>query len=61
MRVNEKKHGFSESMPMRTDKSKRVPFFNLGPKNDWKKILDVSYIEKIENIFEKSLKDLNYK
>ena len=61
LKKNEIDHGFSEAIPMREDKNKKVPFFNLGPKNDWKKILDTNYKEKIEKIFEKDLRDLKYK
>ena len=35
-------------------------FFNLGPKNDWKNILDKEISEKLENIFENEMKDLGY-
>ena len=35
-------------------------FFNLGPKNDWKKILEKEFAEKIETNFEKEMKELKY-
>ena len=60
LKKNEMKRGFSEAVFDRVDKNKKVPFFNLGPKNNWKKILDVNFREKIENVFEKDLKDLKY-
>ena len=60
LKKNENDKGFSEAVPLRKDKNKKVTFFNLGPKNDWKKILNSDYVEKIEKIFEKDLKDLNY-
>ena len=35
-------------------------FFNLGPENDWKKILEKEFAEKIETNFEKEMKELKY-
>ena len=35
-------------------------FFNLGVKNDWKKLLSNKIIEKIENKFRKEMKELGY-
>ena len=35
-------------------------FFNLGAKNDWKKLLSNKIIEKIENKFRKEMKELGY-
>ena len=35
-------------------------FFNLGPENDWKKILEKEFAEKIETSFEKEMKELKY-
>ena len=61
LKKNEANHGFSEAVTDRGDKNKKVPFFNLGPRNDWKKILDENLKDKIEKIFEKELKELNYK
>ena len=39
----------------------KIPFFNLGPDNDWKKILDEKQQSKITNIFKGSLNELGYK
>ncbi len=61
LKKNEIEHGFSEAVIDREDKNKKVPFFNLGPKNKWEKILNKDYREKIENIFDKDLQDLKYK
>ena len=38
----------------------KIPFFNLGPKNDWKRLLDLEIIIKIEKAFEKEMKELGY-
>ena len=61
LKKSEQEHGFSEAVRDREDRNKKVPFFNLGPKNDWKKILDEEFREKIQKVFEKDLNDLNYK
>jgi hypothetical protein len=60
LKQNEINHGFSESVTSRDDKDKKIPFFNLGPKNDWRKIINDDLKAKLENIFEKDLKDLSY-
>tara|TARA_Y100001970_G_scaffold80222_1_gene101866 strand:- start:1785 stop:2642 length:858 start_codon:yes stop_codon:yes gene_type:complete len=61
LKKNEIDRGFSEAVFDRVDKNKKVPFFNLGPKNNWKKILDENLANKIDEVFEKDLKELNYK
>ncbi len=60
LKKNEVKYGFSEAIPNRNNREKKIPFFNLGPKNDWKKILDKKFREKIQIAFEKELNELNY-
>ena len=55
----EDNHGFSEAIIARENK-KKIPFFNLGPKNDWKKNFDRKYLDKLNTIFEKNLIELNY-
>ena len=54
-----KKNGFSESIISKKDKNK-IPFFFLGPKNDWKKILNDKIKNKISSIYEQELKELEY-
>ena len=39
---------------------KKKTFFNLGPENNWKKILKKESIDKIENEFNKEMKELGY-
>ena len=55
----ENEEGFFEA---KKDKKtgKKIPFFNLGPKNDWKKLLDQKIREKIEKAFRKEMIELNY-
>ena len=42
-------------------KKTMIPFFNLGPKNDWKKILNNSLKLKIKSSFKSELIELKYK
>ena len=39
---------------------KKIDFFHLGSKNKWKKIVPKELHEKINNTFEKDLKNLKY-
>jgi hypothetical protein len=55
----EKERGFKESVLSKSEK-KKIPFFFLGPKNDWSKIIDEKFKAKINKNFEKNLKELNY-
>ena len=52
-------NGFSESIVARASK-KSIPFFHLGPKNDWQKNFDNKFIEKLNDIFKRNLIELNY-
>jgi len=60
LKQNEVDHGFSEAVTTKEDKNKKISFFNLGPRNDWKKIIDDDLKIKLESIFEKDLKELSY-
>ena len=55
----EKKKGFDEAALSNKDGNK-IPFFYLGPKNDWKKILKKEIRDDLEKNFQGSLKDLDY-
>ena len=57
LKLFEQKYGFKESAAM-FDQSKS--FFNLGPHNDWKKLLDKKTSEKICECFEDEMKELGY-
>ena len=59
MKKLEEKEGFVESK-IDEKTGTKIPFFNLGPKNDWKKILDPKIKNKIENAFKKEMTELNY-
>ena len=47
------KKGFKEA-------AKNQKFFFLGPKNNWKEILEKNICEEIEIKFYKEMKELNY-
>ena len=55
----EKINGFSEFIISR-EKDKKIPFFHLGPKNDWQKNFDNNFIEKLNYVFKKNLSELDY-
>ena len=42
------------------NEKKKIPFFHLGPENDWKKLLDENLKKELFDIFRENLKDLNY-
>ena len=39
---------------------KKVTFFKYGAKNNWKKLLTLENIKKIEDIFREEMKELGY-
>ena len=59
LKRQEEIHGFEESVK---DKStgKNKKFFNLGPKNDWKNLLDDKIRKEIENKFDQEMIELGY-
>ena len=42
------------------EKNKMITFFNLGPKNNWKNILNKKFSENLTNIFKDDLIQLGY-
>tara|TARA_B110000027_G_scaffold81884_1_gene87037 strand:+ start:155 stop:988 length:834 start_codon:yes stop_codon:yes gene_type:complete len=58
MKTLEQKQIFTESSIDST--GKRKAFFNLGPQNDWKKILNDKSRKKIETSFKKEMSELGY-
>lgn len=58
LKDKEKIMGFEES-PFNKNK-KKVVFFNLGPNNNWKKILDYKTADYIKSKFENEMKELDY-
>ena len=59
LKNNEEKYGFSEAIQSKKE-NKKIPFFHLGPKNDWRRILDEDFKKKLNNVFEKNLIELSY-
>ena len=59
MQLLEKKIGFNEAK-INDQTGEKIPFFNLGPKNDWKNSLDGKIRFKIEKAFKKEMQELNY-
>ena len=55
----EKKEGFMESV-VHKESGKKMKFFNLGKKNDWKNLLDPKIEEQIRFKFNKEMKELGY-
>ena len=59
LKHKEKKEGFSENVYSKKI-NKKIDFFNLGPKNKWRKVVPKEFHEKINNIFKEDLKNLKY-
>jgi predicted metal-dependent RNase len=59
LKEKEKKEGFSEA-PKSKLLNSQIPFFNLGPNNNWKKILNDNLKDKLNIAFQKKLKELSY-
>ena len=59
MKKKEKNEIFYEA-PLDIINNKRKIFFNLGPKNDWRKLLDEKNRDKIENSFKREMIELGY-
>ena len=59
MKKLEQKEDFTEAV---VDKKtgKKIPFFNLGPKNQWKNNLKIETVEKLKKNFKKEMKELGY-
>ena len=55
----EEKEGFVESVK-NIETGKKETFFNLGPKNDWKEILDKKTSDEISKKFEPEMQELGY-
>jgi len=59
LKLIEKNYGYDESITSEKT-GKKLNFFNLGPDNDWKKILDNGIRLEIEKNFNKEMKELGY-
>ena len=56
----EENKGFAESLISKTNK-KKIPFFHLGPNNNWKNNFDQDFKNKLNKTFKENLKELGYK
>ena len=56
----EENKGFAESLISKTNK-KKIPFFHLGPNNNWKNNFDQDFQNKLNTTFKENLKELGYK
>tara|TARA_X000000368_G_C22626122_1_gene534431 strand:- start:37 stop:606 length:570 start_codon:yes stop_codon:yes gene_type:complete len=59
MKKKEEKETFYEAV-IDSKTGKRKNFFNLGPKNNWRELLDEKNKDKIEKNFEKEMLELGY-
>ena len=59
MKKKEENEIFYEA-PLDIQNNKRKIFFNLGPKNDWRKLLNEKNRDKIENSFKREMIELGY-
>ena len=59
LKKKEQEEGFKEG-PIGQTTKKKLTFFNLGSKNQWKKILPQKILKKMNTLFEEDLKTLNY-
>ena len=59
MKKKEENETFYEAV-IDSKTGKRKIFFNLGPKNNWRELLDQKNKDKIENNFEKEMIELRY-
>ena len=59
LKKQESIQGFKERVPDKKTNKKKT-FFNLGPENDWNKILDKEIVDKIEKRFGSTMKELGY-
>ena len=59
MKKKEENETFYEAV-IDTKTGKRKNFFNLGPKNNWKELLDQDIAKLVENRFSATMKKLNY-
>ncbi len=59
LKTMEDNYGFTESI-YNIQTGKKNKFFYLGPKNDWRNILDKNISNEIASEFEKDMKELGY-
>ena len=55
----EKKQDFMEAVPLKKD-NKKLKFFYLGKKNNWKNLLDPKIVNKTKKEFKNEMRELKY-
>ena len=59
MKKMEREEGFAESVKKKTE-DKKIDFFHLGPKNNYKELLDENIISEMNSIYKEELKEFKY-
>ena len=59
MKKMEREKGFAESVKKKTDDNK-IDFFRLGPKNNYKELLNKDIILEMNSIYKDELKEFKY-
>jgi hypothetical protein len=59
MKNLEKEKGFTEAR-INKETGEKILFFYLGQNNNWKKLLDLEIVKKIEKAFKKEMEELGY-
>ena len=59
MKKMEREKGFAESVKKKTE-DKNIDFFHLGPKNNYKELLNKEIISEMNSIYKDELKELKY-
>ena len=60
LKTAESEFGFDEAITSKKN-NKKIPFFNLGPDNEWKKLVPLVLHNQINDCFKKELEELGYK
>ena len=58
LKRREKEHGFSEAVSFTSNE--KAKFFNLGPKNNWKEMLNKNLEKQISELYKSDLEELSY-
>ena len=58
LKRREKEHGFSEAVSFTSNE--KTQFFNLGPKNNWKEMLNKNLEKQISELYKSDLEELSY-
>ena len=59
MQKMEKEKGFPEAV-MNKNESKKISFFHLGAKNNYKELLDTEIVDEMNSVYKDQLKEFNY-